>query len=346
MTEHETLIWDVTKSDTLAFLNYFPSFRDRSAMIGAASSLDGNGVGFDVLTPVEFLAHYGTAPQPRLPMGPAAGAGAALANWTAENALYRDQQKCRAELRKLLLDTVPTHLLIPLQDNNRSIRLRSVEFIITALREQLGTLTKADLDFLMKQLGEPYHQGTSITAFLANWKASLQDLERAGQGLPQSMATDMLQKCFGPEFQQCWIKFVENFPLVANRTVECLVQTIITFARDSLPLLNAHSVIGISAATEQSDIIKNMQAQIDKLEFQALAASSRKRGQEVANRPSKQSRGTALAARPFCWSHGPQGHTGSACTDQLPGHRPEATWANQKGSKWKELFTRRGWTTA
>ena len=75
MTEQETLIWNISKSDNLAFLEFFPAFRDRSAMIGAASSLDGNGVGFDVLTPAAFLAHYGTPPQPRLPMGPAVGAG-------------------------------------------------------------------------------------------------------------------------------------------------------------------------------------------------------------------------------------------------------------------------------
>ena len=82
MTEQESLIWDVTRSDNLAFLNYYPSIRDRAALIGAASSLDGNGVCFDVLSPAEFLAHFGT---------------------------------------------VPKHLLVPMQDANRSLRLRSVE---------------------------------------------------------------------------------------------------------------------------------------------------------------------------------------------------------------------------
>jgi hypothetical protein len=349
MTEQETLIWNISKSDNLAFLEFFPAFRDRSAMIGAASSLDGNGVGFDVLTPAAFLAHYGTPPQPRLPMGPAVGAGAVLTNWTVNDSLYKEQQKSRVVLRKLWLDAVPQHLLVPMQDANRSLRMRTLEFMVTTLQEQLGTLTKADLDWLIKQVKEPYQQGTSISSFVANWKASLQDLERAGQGLPQSMATDILQNCFGPEFNPCWIRFVENFPLVANRTVERLIQTIITFARDSLPLLTAHSAIGISAVTDQTELIVKMQAQIDKLEFQALAASieNRKRGQgSVVDRPSKQSRETALAARPFCWSHGPKGHLGSACTSQLPGHKSDATWANQKGSKWKELFNRRGWSTA
>jgi hypothetical protein len=349
MTEQESLIWDATRSDNLAFLNYYPSIRDRAALMGAASSLDGNGVCFDVLTPAEFLAHFGTAPMPRPAMGPAVGNGAALANWASDNALFRDQTKCRAELRKLVLDTVPKHLLVPMQDANRSLRLRSVEYIITTLREQLGVLTKIDLDFLMREINEPYHLGTSISSFVANWRASLRDLERAGQGLPQTMATDILQKCFGPEFNPCWITFVQNFPLVANRTEERLSQAIITFARDSLPLLTAHSAIGISAVTNQTELINKMQAKIDQLELQALAANidSRKRGQGPgADRPLKQSRGTSLAARPFCWSHGPQGHLGTKCTDTLPGHKSDATWANQKGSKWKELFARRGWASA
>ena len=293
MIEEETLVWDVTRSDTLALLTYFPLLRDRSTLIGSASSLDGNGVSFDVLPPTEFLAYFGTAPQPRPAMGPAVGTGAALVNWTSDNALYIDQQKGRAELRKLVLNTVPKHLLVPMQDADRSMRLRSVEYIITTLRTQLGTLTKADLDFLMREVGEPYHPSTSVSFFLAKWEASLRDLERAGQGLPQTMATDILQKCFGPDFNPCWVTFVQEFPLVANRTVERLCKAIITFARDSLPLLATHSVIGISTVTIQADMIAKMQAQIDQLEFQPLVVKidNHKQGRAAgADRQAKQRR--------------------------------------------------------
>ncbi len=348
MTEQESLIWDITRSDNLAFLNYLPALADRSTLMGAASSLNGLGVSFDLMPAVEYLAYFGQAAQSRPPMGPAVGTGAALANWTSDNLLFKDQEKCRAELRKLVLDTVPRHLLVPMQDANRSIRARSTEFILTALRENLGVLSKEDIDFLMRELTTPHQPGTSAATFVANWQASARDLDRAGQGLPQTMATDTLQKCFGPEFNSCWVKFVQDFPLIAHRTVARLCVAIITFAKDSLPLLATHSAIGMSAVIDQTGMMAKMQAQIDQLQLQALSASkdNRKRSQAPSDRPSKQPRGTVLSARPFCWSHGPQGHLGCDCTDKLPGHKAEATWGNQKGSKWKELFARRGWATA
>jgi len=352
MTEQETLRWDMSqtpRSDTLTMLSVWPALVDRAIQIGAACSLDGNGVVFDILPAAEFHAMFGAAPQPRLPMGPAAGTGAVLANWTSDIALYKEQQKCRAEMRKLILDIFPNYLLVPMQDANRSIRSRSTEYIASNVRAQLATLTKADFEFLMRELSAPYQPGTSASTFVTNWQASARDLDRAGQGLPQNMATDLLQKCFGPDFHQCWMTFVQTFPLVAQRTVERLCAAIIVFAKDALPLIAAHSVIGISAVTNQTEMMAKMQAKIDQLEQQALAVSidSRKRGQASANdRPAKQSRDTALSARPFCWSHGPRGHLGADCTDKLPGHKPEATWANQKGSNWKEIFARRGWKTA
>jgi hypothetical protein len=39
--------------------------------------------------------------------------------------------------------------------------------IVSTLREQLGTLTKEDVHFLMKQLKEFYRVGASVPSFLA-----------------------------------------------------------------------------------------------------------------------------------------------------------------------------------
>ena len=339
------LIWDVSRSNKLAWLRYKPAAIDKAISMGGPSSLDGNGVSFVLMPAPEYLVFFGTPPQPRPPMGPAVGAGAALVNWSATNVLTTDQTKCVAEFRNIFLDGVPQELLVPMQDANRSIRLRSTEYIFTRLSEELGTLDKEDLDFLMGELRKPYMRGTSVSTFLANWQADLRDSARAGQALPQTMATDMLKTCFGSEFQPCWVTFVQNYPLVANRTVELLAAAIITFSKDTLPLLAAHSAIGISEVINQKDELNKMQEQIDQLKHQALSANERKRGQASGSGQAAKQPRAALSTRPFCWSHGPQGHLGCSCTKELPGHKSDATWANQKGSKWKELFASRGWST-
>ena len=305
---------------------------------------------FDAMNVVAFLAYFGTAPQPRPPMGPAVGAGAVLVNYTRNEKLLSDQTKGKAEFRKLILDRVPKTLLVPMQDVNRSLRMRTTEYICSTLNAELGTLDKEDLDFLMKELKQPYLAGTPVSTFLANWAATLGDSERAGQVLPQTMATDILRNCFGSEFSPCWVLFVQKYPLVADRTVARLSAAINVFAKDSLPLISAQSAIGISEVINQKEQLTKMQARVDQLEQQALAATSvdsRKRGQaSAADRATKKLPNIALSARPFCWSHGPCGHSGNECKSQLPGHKSDATWVHQKGSKWKEMFERRGWATS
>ena len=82
------------------------------------------------------------------------------------------------------------------------------EFIYTTLTVQLGILAKEDLDYLLREINEPFPPGTSPEDFLANWQAALGDLEQAGQPISQLMATDILQKCFGPEYTDCWRTFL------------------------------------------------------------------------------------------------------------------------------------------
>jgi hypothetical protein len=349
-TTQKKLFWDETKTDKVAWLKFYPEAIDVAISIETASSLDENGVAFEAMSPAAFLLFFGAPPQPRMPMGPAVGAGAALANHNKLDKLTTNQENGKAEFRNIILEAVPKRLLIPMQDANRSLRLRTTSYICTTLNQELGTLDKEDLDFLMGELSKSFLPGTPVSTFLANWVATLGDLERAGQILPQTMATDILQKCFGPEFSPCWVLFVQNQPLVANRTVARLSAAINLFAKDSLPLLASHSAIGISEVINQKEQINKMQARIDLLEHQALAVNSddsRKRGQAFGvDRAVKKQPRTALSARPFCWSHGPRGHLGCDCTSPLIGHDKDATWKQQKGSKWKDIFVRKGWATA
>ena len=108
---------------------------------------------------------------------------------------------------------------------------------------------------------------------------------------------------------------MQTFPLVADRTVPRHCAAIIIFSRDSLLLLTAHSAIGMSAVTDQSAKINQLQKKIDLMEV-ALAAQQapggkRKRGQHAAQEEPRiqvNHNLTPFSARPFCWTHGPWTH--------------------------------------
>ena len=74
------------------------------------------------------------------------------------------------------------------------------------------------------------------------------------------MATDILQKCFGLEYTDCWRTFVRLFPLPANRTVLHLCDVITNFARDELPLLGAQAAIGANMVVDLQGELKELKA--------------------------------------------------------------------------------------
>ena len=165
--------------------------------------------------------------------------------------------------------------------------------------------------------------------FLANWQATLGDLDQAGQPISQLMATDILQKCFGPEFTDCWRTFVRLFPLPADRTVVRLCDAITNFARDELPLLGAQAAIGANMVVDMQGELKELRALVTQQAAtiqQALAVRSvppsrsvRKRGQQqvavLDEPPLKVSiRLTPFANRIFCWTHSPCQHVGKTAT--------------------------------
>ena len=73
------------------------------------------------------------------------------------------------------------------------------------------------------------------------------------------------QKCFGSSFADCWVKFVQDFPVVADRTVTLLGVAIVAFAKDVLPLKESQMAIGINQVISQTAILLKMQDQIDVL---------------------------------------------------------------------------------
>jgi len=119
-----------------------------------------------------------------------------------------------------------------------------------------------------------------LISFIADWQIYLRDLRRANQPLSQHQAIDVLQKCFGPEFDD-WVKFVQDTLVPADRTVILLGAAIIAFDKDVLPIRAAQRAIGINQVVNQTAMLAQMQDEIAELR-QALAAqvrpAPRKRG--------------------------------------------------------------------
>ena len=213
----------------------------------------------------------------------------------------------------------------------------------------------------MHQLTDKYHVGKSLPSFLANWNATLRDLTRAGQRLPELLATQTLRQCFGPEFDKCWQDFAKDVGVVANRTVARLCAAIILFGRDLLPLITAQTAISANMVVDLQGELKELRALIAQQAAtiqQALAVRSvppsrsvRKRGQQqvaVLDEPPLKVtiRLTPFANRLFCWTHGPCQHVSTGCEGPPINERnKKATWRNQMGSQWKDLFKSKGWST-
>ena len=348
-------IWDETKADSIVWLSIKPKFIDHSILNAGAFSLDDFGISYDLMSVAAFTLFAGHAPMIRPAMVPAAGTGAVLVMWSHNNAMRILQEKCRFDQKNVFLEIIPERLLKPMRIN-RSLRERTLEYIFTTLDAQLGILAKSDFDYLTQQIKEKYTPLVTPTTFLAEWQTALGDLAQAGQPLSQITATDTLQTCFGPEFNDCWRNFVRQFPLVADRTVDRLCAAIIVFARDELPFLAAQMVIGINQVTNQTAQLAQMQDQIAELQ-QALVVSqaqsaNRKRGGVLpaeppvrAARPRRDE--VPFAQRLFCWTHGPcHSHKGDACRGRDQGHKENASWANQMGSQWRTVYARRGWPIA
>jgi len=248
----------------------------------------------------------------------------------------------------------PAELLIPMEDENGSLRQRTTEFIFSALCTRLSVLTKADIDGLHAQLKVAYSPTLPVETFTSKFQSTLRSLAQAQQPVPNITAIDTLQSCFGPEWAPCWIKFTQDNPVLADRTVPLLSSAMATFARDALPILSAQAAIGISLVQDQSRILQEQASMIANLQTQLAALQAqglKKRPPEDTQLPNTRAKTSTwrklpLKDRKFCWSCGPCGHTGTQCNFPKDGHQETATWKSQLQSKWKQLFQAKGWSIA
>ena len=258
-------IWDITLSRTLAFADIEPKIIDYAIDIGTSSALDEYGVSFDLFTSEGFTEYFGVDPQPRPAMEPCTGHGAEIATWNSLNQLTIQQKGKRVLLKASLCSLVPRELLTSMEDDQGSLRSRSSQFIFSALKAQLGVLTTADFDVLHVRLKRPYDRSLPVESFVAAFQATLRTLNRAQQPISNNMAIGYLQGNFSPDWAQCWVKFSQDTPIVAQRTVANLCRAIVIFSRDALPLLSAQQTIGIRLAQEQTAEMAMLRLQVAEL---------------------------------------------------------------------------------
>ena len=346
------LIWDITLSDALNIHVLKPKVIDLAICMGRVFARDDFSLAYEVVSDADFLVLAGHAAMILPEAGLAHGAGAVLTNWKKADDMKILEKAGSNELR-YLLDVFPPMKV------NKSFRSRTTQYIMTQLYERHGTLTRQDLEYLMAQIKNKCPADLAPDAFVADWQASLEDLAQAGQRIPQLMATDFLQNCFGPEYVECWRAFVRNFPHVADRTVVRLCDAIVTYSRGELPLLNAHTLIGANQVIALQEQVKGLQQDLKALAAKqwtpaasavpAVAAPSHRSKRGAANAKGavgKQAKSapTPFAFQPFCWSHGPCKHLGMGCSDPEAGHKKDATWQNQLGSPWKAYYALRGYS--
>lgn len=329
--------WRREQQEKLAWTNFDAAFADYCCTQGAANSLDGLGVAYSYLTPVEFLARFGAAPNPRVDPGPAAGNAIQLTQWKVDFDAFRKQQELIDEARTSFVgpEGVPQHLLEPLKVN-RSLHGLTLAAMRTALVANLGVLNAHDLMEIHASLEIPYVHPGQVAVFIADKVQAHADLAAANQALPAMQKNKLLFDNFEgiPGMEQCFMDFRRIHDTVALQTTPALAAAIVAYVENVLPSLATKRALGLSATIPgMQATVQNSQAatiaDIERIVSLALSAQLKE--------PTQIPRNT-----PFCWTHGDGStckmgaHWGRKCQTKAPGHKNEATWTNLMNSKhWK-----------
>lgn len=333
--------WRRDQQDKIAWANFDAGFLDYCCTQGAANSLDGFGISYAYLTPEQFLARFGVAPNPRIDPGPAAGNAIQLTQWKTDTDGFKKQQELIDEARTIYVspDGVPQHLLEPLKVN-RSLQGLTLAAMRTALVANLGVLNAHDLTILHASLEVPYSHPGQIAVFVAEKLQIHADLAAANQPLPAMQKNKFLTDNFEsiPGMEQCFTDFRRVHNTVALQTTPALAAAIIAYVDNVLPSMSTKRSLGLSTIEAPTSGIQPYvpQAQtitiadIERIVAQAMSV-------QIQERPNAQPKNI-----PFCWTHGDGStckvgaHWGRNCQAKAPGHKNDATWTNLMGSKhWK-----------
>ena len=335
------LVWDNTVSYKRAWRLFWAILQDEAIALTRSHTADELGLLHLLFTAAEFQAINGTAPILLANPGQANANATrvALANLAIARSEYSIQQDGIATLHAWLLATIPKDLLAPMKVDN-SMRTRSILYIVTALREELGTLTIQDSQELLQALRVPYVYPESVRAHLNTLKGLFAELAANQQPVPNNQAVTIIKEGFPiPMYMPCWIEFARTHPTLAQQTPAALYVAIVAFSENILPLTSGPIGTAASAyvATHTHAVspplgyiaVTDVQVMIDK----ALAAAK-------IGTPKAPKKATAGASgKMYCWSHGPEhthegrvyAHTSQDCKSPAPGHCKDATFKNMMG---------------
>ncbi len=205
------------------------------------------------------------------------------------------------------------------------------------------------MDSINVKLRLPYVHPENVQSFLSVKLNYFRDLAGPGALQPLSNVTkiNIIMACFSDELKPCQIKFVGDYPLIANQTVENLCAAIVIFVNTILPLTATKSALNMNTAVNHMSELEATRVELAEARMvisDLIAASAAVQAPRGQSFPSKRPVITAADGPhvPFCWQHGPCMHLSKACKGKRPGHKDQATWTNQLGSKWRDLWTSQG----
>ena len=332
------LFWDTTISYKRAWRKFWAIFQDEAIAYSRNHTGDRLGLHHLLFSAAEFQIIHGAAPQVLDDPGQAAGnaTAGALANQAVLRANYNLQQDGATVLLDWLLGLIPRDLLEPMEVEH-SMRTRSILYIVTTLRAELGVLTIPDIEELKQALRVPYVHPESVRVHINTLKRLFAELTINLQPVANHDAITIIKEGFPIAiYLECWKDFAKAFPALAQQTPAALYTAIIAFSENVLPLSAGPVGLGAKAAVATPPpgyiAMADVQVMIDK----AFAAA------KISNsQPSKKKSTAAAPGKMYCWSHGPEhthegktyAHTSQDCKSPAPGHCKDATINNKMGGE-------------
>ena len=339
-------VMDKESSETLAWSYIEPELIDCAILTGKQNSLDGFGILFALMSPADFQAFTGQVAQPRVHPGAFNGAVAVIAQTPLDLNAFKAQEASIDCFKAQFIDSVFPHLLEPMKVG-QSLHARSLQYMFTDLRARLGIL--ADVDNINLKLRLLYVHPENVQSFILVKLNYFRDLAGPGALQPLSNVTkiDIIMACFSDKLRPCQIKFVGDYPRIADQTVENLCAAIVIYVNTILPLTATKAALNMNTAVNHMSELEVLRVELAEARMvisdliAASAAVKAPRGQVFPTR-----RPVITAAdgphAPFCWTHGPCNHLGKGCKGKRPGHKDQATWVNQMLSKWRDSWTAQG----